>query len=263
MIKINAEKCIGCGECKIDCFPGCIEIEDKKAVLKYDYRCMRCGHCVAVCPAGAVTDDSWETPESSGDGLLDFMMMRRTVRRFTSEEVSQADIDKIIRAGQYSPTARNSQDNEFIVIRGDMREYQRIGIDTLAASSEAMKSSGGSVYRTSMFERWKEDFARNPDNCEHLFFRAPLVILVTGNKNDLRDAACAGAYMELQAFSLGLGVLYSGFFCRAVDYSPELRAMLGISEDRAPARCLVIGHPDVRYHRPAPRKPAQIKDIKG
>jgi len=263
MIKIDTEKCIGCGECAKDCFPVCIEIEDKKAVFKYDYRCMRCGHCVAVCPAGAVIDEGWEIPEKTGDGLLDLMMMRRTVRRFAAKEVSQADIDKIIRAGQYSPTSCNSQENEFIVIRGDMSEYQRMAIDTLASGGEAMLRAGGDAYRAKRFLRWKEDFEKDPKNCKHLFFHAPLVILVTGKSNDLRDAACAAAYMELQAFSMGLGVLYSGYFCRAVDFSPELREMLGIAPDRSPARCLVIGHPDVRYHRPAPRKPAEIKDIKG
>lgn len=43
---------------------------------------------------------------------------RRSVRKFTSDAVSQADIEKVVLAASLAPTARNVQPWEFIVIEG-------------------------------------------------------------------------------------------------------------------------------------------------
>lgn len=53
MVKIDREKCIGCGLCADDCIALNIKIQDKKAQILTD--CLQCGHCVAVCPKGAVS----------------------------------------------------------------------------------------------------------------------------------------------------------------------------------------------------------------
>ena len=55
MIRVNTETCIGCGMCEKDCLASAIRVEDSKAKVKM--KCMECGHCVAVCPVGAVTMD--------------------------------------------------------------------------------------------------------------------------------------------------------------------------------------------------------------
>ena len=53
MYKVDIEKCIGCGLCIKDCFVKDIELIDNKANIKNE-RCMKCGHCVAICPKGVV-----------------------------------------------------------------------------------------------------------------------------------------------------------------------------------------------------------------
>ena len=65
--------------------------------------------------------------------------------------------------------------------------------------------------------------------------------------------------MELMAYSLGLGVLYSGFFVAAVKFNKKLSSMLGLDRGGKLVSCLVIGHPDVSYERIPPRKDAKIK----
>ena len=49
--------------------------------------------------------------------LMDTIRIRRSVREFTNEEISDSDIKKIIEAGICAPSARNQQPWEFIVIR--------------------------------------------------------------------------------------------------------------------------------------------------
>ncbi|WP_456328518.1 4Fe-4S dicluster domain-containing protein [Archaeoglobus sp.] len=55
--KINEDKCLGCGECRMVCPDGCIELVDvegrKVAKVDYDY-CKGCGICSDVCPANAI-----------------------------------------------------------------------------------------------------------------------------------------------------------------------------------------------------------------
>ena len=52
MVCIDQEKCIGCGLCAGDCLGWAISMDSGKAEVVKD--CFHCGHCVAICPAGAV-----------------------------------------------------------------------------------------------------------------------------------------------------------------------------------------------------------------
>ena len=54
MIFIDEKKCIGCGACVKDCFPQNLILEGGIAVAKVNI-CLRCGHCIAVCPENAVS----------------------------------------------------------------------------------------------------------------------------------------------------------------------------------------------------------------
>lgn len=52
-LKINYEKCVGCGLCVKSCTSDALEIKDKKAVV--NYKCMLCGICVDSCPFDAIS----------------------------------------------------------------------------------------------------------------------------------------------------------------------------------------------------------------
>lgn len=48
--------------------------------------------------------------------LMEGLLTRRSVRRYTDKPVSERDIIEIIRAGMYAPSARNQQVWDFLVI---------------------------------------------------------------------------------------------------------------------------------------------------
>lgn len=48
-MKINTEKCTGCGACMAVCPVEAITIEENKAVINWSL-CMECGACVNACP---------------------------------------------------------------------------------------------------------------------------------------------------------------------------------------------------------------------
>jgi len=60
IIKIDDEKCTGCGECIPNCPEGALQIIDGKARLVSDLFCDGLGACVGHCPEGAITVEERE-----------------------------------------------------------------------------------------------------------------------------------------------------------------------------------------------------------
>ena len=54
VIKINEEKCTGCGECIPGCPEGALQVIDGKARLISDLFCDGLGACIGNCPQGAI-----------------------------------------------------------------------------------------------------------------------------------------------------------------------------------------------------------------
>lgn len=63
-LKINSDKCIGCGICADKCDFGAIYINEGKAEIDFK-KCMRCAGCIANCPQGAV-EMPWDGTSSEG-----------------------------------------------------------------------------------------------------------------------------------------------------------------------------------------------------
>lgn len=63
MVKIDEDKCNGCGECVPSCAEGAIQIIDGKARLVSDQLCDGLGACLGDCPVGAITIEEREADE--------------------------------------------------------------------------------------------------------------------------------------------------------------------------------------------------------
>ena len=63
IIRIDKEKCNGCGACAKACHEGAIDIIDGKAELVREHFCDGLGDCLPECPTGAISFEEREAPE--------------------------------------------------------------------------------------------------------------------------------------------------------------------------------------------------------
>ena len=252
-ILINEEKCIGCELCVKDCPSSYLSIENGKAHAN-SVGCLECGHCYAICPQGAIRLLNYDCKDEAvvpmtelpSDTLLAAMKSRRTVRQFTDQAVEDEKIQKILEAGRYSPTGGNSQTVQFTILGSRQNEAEAICVDLFRKG-------------TGLASRFKA-FADRFNITDNFFFKgAPLVIVVSSRSSV--DAGLASSYMEIMAESLGLGVLYSGFFVMCSRISRKLRKLIRLPKGHKVVTCMVIGYPAVKYHRIVPRKPLQSKTL--
>ncbi len=63
IVKIDEQKCTGCGECIPNCEEGALRIVDGKARLVKDIYCDGLGACLGHCPEGAITIEEREAEQ--------------------------------------------------------------------------------------------------------------------------------------------------------------------------------------------------------
>lgn len=69
VIKIDEDRCSGCGLCVDACQEGAIALVNGKARLVRDDYCDGLGNCLPVCPAGAITLEEQETAGSGAENV--------------------------------------------------------------------------------------------------------------------------------------------------------------------------------------------------
>ena len=54
-VEVDAEKCVGCGECVEICPVDVFELQNEKSVPVNEEECLGCESCLEVCEEGAIT----------------------------------------------------------------------------------------------------------------------------------------------------------------------------------------------------------------
>ena len=70
IIKINEDRCNGCGACANACHEGAIEMINGKAKLMREDYCDGLGDCLPVCPTGAISFEEREAPAYNEAAVL-------------------------------------------------------------------------------------------------------------------------------------------------------------------------------------------------
>lgn len=252
-IDIDGEKCIVCLKCINDC-PNAYLFLENDEVHANEKGCMECGHCYAICPQGAITMTNYDSidkevvlmSEIDSETLLDAMKSRRTIRQFKPDPVEDEKIEMILEAGRYSPTGANRQMVSYTILGSRQKEAEEICISLFRKGKKL-----GSAF-ASYLKRIEID--------DDFFFKGAPLVIVVASKSTV-DGGLASSYMEIMAESLGLGVLYSGFFVMCSKMSRKLKKLLELEKGYDVVTCMVIGYPNVKYQRIAPREDLKVKKL--
>ncbi len=162
---------------------------------------------------------------------LALLLARRSIRRYTAQDVSEEHEQKLIEAAFAAPSADNARPWHFVSVRD--------------AATRA---------HLARVHQWARMCAR-----------APLVIAVLGHEASswwIEDCRAATENVLLEAQSLGLGAVWIGIRDEATpdhDIEKRVREILGAPDDGWRCLCLIaVGHP---AEAKAPRSQRQVSKL--
>jgi nitroreductase len=230
-------------------------MEDGKS--NYTGECLHCGHCVAICPVGAVSIPEYEMDDVEEwdktrtglemDTLLSAIKFRRSIRFYENKAVEQEKLEKIIQAGRYTATGANTQGCKFIIVQDQLAKLKEIIWRDLIKAVDAGKEE---------MEQMKNLVELYQDKKIDYLFRDAKAVLYIATDN-LWDAGLAAQNMELAMNAQGLGALYNGFLVWSTKISEEAKQFLKVCE-KPIAVAMLFGYSQVEYVRTAPRRSADV-----
>ncbi|MBN1191951.1 MAG: nitroreductase family protein [Dehalococcoidales bacterium] len=268
MIRVDRETCTQCGLCAAACPGEVLQFRTgeypvlPEALESY---CVRCGHCVSVCPTGSLThhdmpaegfslirDELKINPEQCEQ----LLRSRRSIRAYKSRTVPREIIKSLIETARYAPTGHNNQEIEWMVIDNPDRiaGIEMIGTDWIHWMIKNRPGMAGGFNLNIMLQKQERD--------HNLFLRNAPALLVThaarNNPIALIDSSIALSYLDLAAFSRGLGCCWAGFvYFMATGFAPLIEA-LDLPDGHSAYGCMMLGYPRFSYQRMPFRKPPVI-----
>lgn len=254
--KIDEEKCVRCGRCVKECIVDCLIMEDDSAPQFKKFKegsCIKCQHCLAVCPAGALSiwgknpQESDDIHEHNPEDLLNLIKSRRSIRAYKPENLDEERLSKLKDMLKWTPTGINFHKLHFsivddIEVMDDIRSKLTPKLIKLLDNKAAKLTN---PHFAGLVKPLK-------DGIDVIFRGAPHMIAVSVPANapckDI-DPIIALSYFELYAQSLGVGTLWCGFAEKSLKLFPEFCDYIGVPRGDKLAYIMLFGVPDVKYAR--------------
>lgn len=265
--RVDKGRCIKCGECLAEC-PAEVIRWDEDGTPCIDEGCGRvcyqCQHCLAICPTAAVSVVG-KKPEDS---------LSLSADSFPSKD----QMSMLIR-GRRS-VRRYKDDNVDPVLLSELLRtlaHAPTGVNarditfTVIDDKETMRSFKAKALRVleeaargSLPERFSflvgAPAAYFEQDKDMIFRNAPHVLVASAPKNapcPYEDVVLSIAYFDLLAQSAGLGTVWAGLLHLLMMVLPELGPMLGVSTDHV-SYPMLFGYPAVKFPRTVQRDDAAV-----
>ncbi len=181
---------------------------------------------------------------------LQVIKRRRSIRKYKPEQIADSDLQAILDAAIWAPSAMNQQKWHFTVIQNKelLREITEVAREVMKSGPEFMAKRAS-------------DPNFNP------FFHAPTVIVITGDANARfiqLDCALAAQNILLAAESLNIGscIMTSPEIFFSTEKGQALLKRLGVPEGYKHICTVTLGYMDGERPEPKPRRENVITYLK-
>jgi nitroreductase/NAD-dependent dihydropyrimidine dehydrogenase PreA subunit len=268
-LTVDKKKCKQDGICATECPLMLIVINKNsslpEAIKEAEKKCIKCGHCVSVCPYEALTVANINVNEClpikeelnlSLEQVEQLIKARRSIRKYKNKKIEKEKLAKLIDIAHYAPTGGNSQLIQWLVINSN-EKVQKLAAETIEFIKTLIKNNHPLTEKYNLnvlVERWESGI-------DGIFRKAPALIVAHAPKEyglAVIDGTIAMSYLDIVAESLGLGCCWAGFFMIAATQSPSISKLLDLPEGNICTGALMIGYAQNKYKRIPPRKEAKI-----
>ena len=179
------------------------------------------------------------------------IMHRRAIRRFDEKQIKDEELNEILEAGLYAPSAGGRQGVIFAVCQ-TKEVNERLGKIKRRNSHPKMATATAYVSK-------EQPSIADDENIKNAFYDAPAVITFFAPRNFLfsvDDCAVAAENMMLMADALGIGSCYIGEGRTAFNdpYGQEILKEWGIPQGYYAVMQLLLGYPKEGDTHPTGKK---------
>ena len=259
------------------------ETEGSVPIVVREEHCNSCGHCVLICPAGAITQKDCP-PENvhpvnreilpSYESLREMIAARRSIRNFQKRDVGKELIEKVIDGACFAPSAKNTQSTRFIVIQDRvlLRSIASATADWLGRTVKQLKNpllrklyllrgEKSAEEVTKWISQFELIVERMKSGSDPILREAPALVLFHADQSTSFAEANANLAVQnamLIAPSLGLGTFYTGYVVAASARDKSIRQLLTLPKNHKIYGGLAIGYPEITFSKWIERNPAKI-----
>lgn len=257
--KVDKSVCIKCGACERDCAFKVLSRDSAGfPFVPHPEKCMRCQHCFAICPVGAVAFDGVKSTDvkpldgislPDADHIANWLKSRRSTRRFADEDVDPEVLDGILRLLANSPTGCNARALTFTCYpdRAAVKEFRSAFLKAVEEHRDGSK----------LLPRWLAIPAiRLRKGVEDTFFRGASGILIVSSDETVsgvatpeQDVTIACSNFELLANANGIATCWCGFLKLVQHEIPELLEKIAGIRRSTPFYAMLFGKAAVKYAR--------------
>lgn len=187
---------------------------------------------------------------------IEKMLTRHAIRRFQDRQIKEDELEQILQAGLYAPSAGNNQYSRIVVCQnkeineklGRINRYMQFKGSDPKTIAHSVSSEQPSI---------QDDFTIMSG-----YYNAPtvLTIFTKNHKYAYEDAAMIGENIMLAAHFLDIGACYIGRTEEvfATEYGVEMRKQWGVPDDMVAVCNVLLGYREGSAPHDKPRKEGRI-----